>query len=110
MDKISTYNKGVTFSRCHCICIQCNSSHTGAGSKNKGTNIQRNYLGSQPVSNCKTNCLENIAGTAAGTSRVLARIFEMPVQNSNSNISAFPDLATQLHIIPTPTKLNSKLC
>ena len=34
----------------------------------------------------------------------------MPVQNSNSKISAHPDLATQLLQILIPTILNSLLC
>ena len=42
--------------------------------------------------------------------RVLARISKMPVQNSNSKISAHPDLATQLLQILITTTFNSLLC
>ena len=41
-----------------------------------------------------------------GRDRVLARIFKMPDQNSNSKISARPDLATQLRQILIPTIFN----
>ena len=34
----------------------------------------------------------------------------MPVQNSNSKISAHPDLASNLHQIPKPNIFNSLLC
>ena len=39
--------------------------------------------------------------------RVLARIFEMHVQKSNSKISAHPDSASQLLQIIIPTTFNS---
>ena len=42
--------------------------------------------------------------------RVLARISKIPVQNSNSKISACPDLATDLLQILTLTTFNSILC
>ena len=41
---------------------------------------------------------------------VLARISKMPVQNSNSKISACPDLARELLQILIPTTFNSLLC
>ena len=41
---------------------------------------------------------------------VLARIFKMPVQNSNSNISARPYLATNLLQILMTATINSLLC
>ena len=47
---------------------------------------------------------------ASRASRVLARISKMPVQNSNFNIFARPDLATQLLQILIPTSFNSLLC
>ena len=42
--------------------------------------------------------------------RVLARTSKMPVQNSNFNISALPDLATYLIQIPIPATINSLVC
>ena len=44
------------------------------------------------------------------SSRVIARILKMPVQKSNSKISARPDLATYLLQILIPTTFNSLLC
>ena len=43
-------------------------------------------------------------------SRVLARISEMPVQNSIFKISARPDLATNLLQILIPATFNSLVC
>ena len=43
-------------------------------------------------------------------SRVLARISKMPVQNSNSKISACPDLATHLLHILIPATFNNRMC
>ena len=43
-------------------------------------------------------------------SRVLARIFEMPVRNSNLKMSACPTLATQLLEILTQTAFGSPKC
>ena len=42
--------------------------------------------------------------------RVLARISKMPVQNSNSKISARPDLATYLLQVLIPATINSLVC
>ena len=42
--------------------------------------------------------------------RVLARIWKMPVQIRHSEISAHPDLATNVLQIVIPTTLNSLLC
>ena len=42
--------------------------------------------------------------------RVLAKISKMPVQNSNFNISARPDLATYLIQIPIPATIYSLVC
>ena len=44
------------------------------------------------------------------TSRVLARISKMPVQNSNFKISSCPDLATYLLQILIPAIFNSLVC
>ena len=48
--------------------------------------------------------------TPAYTCRVLARISKMPVQNINSKISAWPDLATYQLYILILTTFNSLLC
>ena len=45
-----------------------------------------------------------------GSCRVLVRILKLPVKNSNSKISAHPDLATQLLQIHIPNTFNSRLC
>ena len=42
--------------------------------------------------------------------RVLSRISKMPVQNSDSQISTHPNLATNLLYILIPTSSNSLLC
>ena len=44
------------------------------------------------------------------TARVLARILKVPVQKSNSQISALPDLATNLLQILIPNTFDSLLC
>ena len=44
------------------------------------------------------------------STRVLARILKMPVQNSNSKISACPNSATNLLQILKPTTFNSCMC
>ena len=46
----------------------------------------------------------------ANTSRFLARISKMPVQNSNFKISARPDLATNLLQILKAATINSLVC
>ena len=45
-----------------------------------------------------------------GGGGVFARIFKMPVQNSNTKISAHPDLATQLLQVLIPAIFDSLLC
>ena len=48
--------------------------------------------------------------SARATGRFSVRISKMPVQNSNSKISARSDLATNLLQILIPTIFNSLLC
>ena len=53
---------------------------------------------------------QNSPSDLGDTGRVLARLSKMPVQDSNSKISDFPDLSTNLLQILIPTTFNSPLC
>ena len=60
----------------------------------------------------ESRCIEAGVRQSVGSDRVLARIFNMPVQNSNFKFSACPNLATPLLqiLIPIPTTFNGLLC